>query len=65
MDLELQRKMSVVIIDLGAISVLHLRGLGEITKAKCVGREKQITYDRALGKTGIQGASGRRGVLTY
>ena len=53
MDLELQRKMLVVIIDLGAFSVLHVRGLGEITKAKCVGREKQSTCDRALGKTGI------------
>ena len=54
MDLELQRKMSVVIIDLGAKSMLRVRGLGEITKAKCVGREKLTTYDRALGETGIQ-----------
>ena len=40
-------------------------GLSEITKAKCVGREKLTTYDRALGETGIQGVSGGRGVLTY
>lgn len=49
MDLELQRNMSVVIIDLGAFSVLHVRGLGEITKAKCVGREKQ-TMTELWGK---------------
>ena len=43
MDLELQRERWVVSIDLGAISLLNVRGLEEIIKAQCIGRGKQIT----------------------
>ena len=38
----------------GSQECASCQGLGEITKAKCVGREKLTTYDRALGETGIQ-----------
>ena len=50
MDLALQREMWVVIIDMGAISVLNVRGLDEITKAKYVGREKQTTLRQSFGE---------------
>lgn len=47
-----------------AISILNARDLDEITKVKCVGREKQTTQDRALGKHGIQGGSEGKILLT-
>ena len=56
-------KTKYACIDLGTISVLHVKGLDEITKAKCV--EEKADHQRASpGKTRIQEASEEKGDFT-
>ena len=57
------RELWLGITDLGALRVLNVRELDEITEARCMGRDKQTTHSRALGKTRIRGPAQEKDIL--